>query len=146
MFSQERKDTFFKRGAEGGPRLPGPPPFSMPDLDFRHGNLPKKQRILTRLPGSYKNLARTRSCVRQSRTLGVSTGWHCQASFQKFLRNFQNWRGHSPTLVRPRIPGVLLRVVPLGFSFAGTLYYSTTVEAVPLMFFSSNSDGRQTVS
>ena len=75
VFTRE-KDTFFKRGAEGGPRLPGLPPFSMPDLDFRHGNLPKKQRILTRLPSRLKKLARTRSCARQSRTLGLSSGWH----------------------------------------------------------------------
>jgi hypothetical protein len=106
-----QKNTFFREELERGPRLPrlpGPPLFSSWTWKSDPGNLAKKPRILMRPLRRCKKPVRTHYYVLQNRNLGVRTGWHSQDSFQKFLRNYQNWRGHITTVVRPRIPGVRL--------------------------------------
>ncbi len=89
----------------------------------------KKTRILMRPQRRCKKPVRTQYYVCLNRNLGVRTGWHCQASFQKFLQNYQNWRA---TLVHPRNPGVILRCGDTLFSFGRSVSLGVGVMPGPI--------------
>ncbi len=61
-----------------------------------------------------KKPARMHYYVRQNRSRGVRTGWHSQASFQKFLQTHPNWqarrRGHIVRYVIRALAGCTRRI------------------------------------